>query len=153
MKQMTAALLQWTIGVFLGFGWTATAIAEADIYDGEFSLTSGVGSECAEFFMPLNQTARVFFVGPTGRTMVLNLVNDNQGPLHGLNLFGLYGTGDFEVERTIRSQTSTLVLTANGFVDREFILFSMTIRQLSASQQEICSATADFTGFTPKGPR
>ncbi len=121
------------------------------VYAGEFAPTTSEGEDaCRSYFEPTQQTARAFFVGPTGRTMVLNMVSDPAGPLHGLNLTGLYGSGDFQVERKLATGEGTTILLVRGFIEPGFILFEIKVEMLNADGESTCRARADFTGWAQR---
>lgn len=132
-----------------------TTVAFADlrsggsyIYSGDFKLTYQEGKGCGEFFVPSHQIARLNFIGVNSRNIVVNMTADNgqQGPLIGLNLIGLYGSGDFRVERSGMDVGRKLTIVMEGFVSADVMASELTVQRYDTQGNMICSAKGDFYG-------
>lgn len=118
------------------------------VYAGDFKVLSQQGVGCGEFFVPSRQIARLHFVGANSRTIVVNMRSDSgqQGPLLGLNLVGLYGSGDFKVERSGMDVGRKLTVVMEGLVDSSFMAAELTVQRFDAQGNLICSAKGDYYG-------
>lgn len=134
---------------------TVPAVAFADMrtngtyaYSGDFKMTSQEGQGCGEFFVPSHQIARLGFIGVSNRNIVINMSADNgqQGPLIGLNLVGLYGNGDFRVERSGMDVGRKLLIVMEGYVSSNFMASELTVQRYDVQGNMICSAKGDFYG-------
>lgn len=137
-----------SISISISNGAHAEILGGTYSYVGDFKITSQEGNGCAEFFVPSHQIARMSFLGTNSRTIVVNMTADNgqQGPLLGLNLSGLYGTGDFRVERISTDGGRKLSIVMDGFVEPSFIAFALTVQRFDSKGNRICSAKGDFYG-------
>lgn len=146
--------IKWFKLVVLSFGLIFSSAAMSAAINsgqysfvGDFKMTSQEGDGCDDYFVPSHQIARMNFLGAS-RTIVVNMASDNgqQGPLLGLNISGLYGTGDFRAERIMMESAGRLVILMEGNVASSFIDFELTVQRFDQAGNMLCSAKGDFYG-------
>jgi hypothetical protein len=128
----------------------STVLAEGPyLYSGSLVANPQVPEECSSYVPTAQFVAKVFFAGPTGRTIVINLESsETVSPINGKNFIGLYGTSDFEAEKMIELEDRTIELKMTGFIERGFLIFELQAVVRSSDGEVICSGLADYSGFS-----
>jgi hypothetical protein len=129
--------------------WSLSVFAEGPYeYSGRLVTNQGTAEECLSYVPTAQFIAKVFFVGPTGRTIVINLDSaEIISPLNGMNFVGLYGTSDFEATKELELTDRTVKLNMTGFIERGFLIFELSAVATKADGTLICSGLADYSGF------
>lgn len=141
----------FTLGFAVALGISATAMAYQWEFSGNFRVTKVSSPECDFVFQQETYQTKIFFVGPTHRTIVVHFRNDETpGFLHGISLVGLYGySGDFKADKTFLSDGRKVRIVSEGIVDYNVIFAEVSVEVFAdeAGTEKLCTAIAEYTGF------
>jgi len=137
--------------VILLIAFNTVAHAKTWNYAGEFSLVDSNGPECAEIFNEEGYHSQFHLTGATGHTALLQFRTENKAAFfHRMVLTGLYGpNGDFEVTKEFKKGGLFYNVKVTGLADSTILTSAIKVVVSDPEQQKfICSARADYTGFT-----